>query len=313
MQEVCGQIFMEKTCFQLFQCSSENGMKSTARKLLTVNNVVFENDLDKARYLASTQKESNAWLQALPSRSVGTLLDNNTFRISLALRLGSPLCSPHTCVCGERVSAVGTHGLSCVKSAGRASRHSQLNDIICRALVSAGVPSVLEPVGLQRDDGRRPDGMSLVPWKDGKCVVWDATCGDTVAPSHIEISARHAGRVAETRASQKKTKYKQIVEDDLFVPFSVENLKPWGHGLNARRNLPRISEGDSLRGPEIEEPLHFSRREYLLRFSVGTLQRLWDGNTANVPMKFPDFSRFSRFSRFSSLVDTLWLEISKKL
>lgn len=86
---------------------------------------------------------------------------------------------------------------------------------------------MLEPVGLQRDDGRRPDGMSLVPWKDGKCVVWDATCGDTVAPSHIEISARHAGRVAETRASQKKTKYKQIVEDYLFVPFSVETLGPW--------------------------------------------------------------------------------------
>uniref|UniRef100_A0A8D8ZV44 Uncharacterized protein n=1 Tax=Cacopsylla melanoneura TaxID=428564 RepID=A0A8D8ZV44_9HEMI len=69
--------------------------------------------------------------------------------------------------------------------------------------------------------------MSLVPWKDGKCVVWDATCGDTVAPSHVEGSARQAGRVAEVRATQKKNKYKHIGEDHMFVPFSVETLGPW--------------------------------------------------------------------------------------
>uniref|UniRef100_A0A8D9ACE0 Uncharacterized protein n=1 Tax=Cacopsylla melanoneura TaxID=428564 RepID=A0A8D9ACE0_9HEMI len=51
-----------------------------------LDNMVFENDQDRASFLASTQKESNAWLQALPSRSVGTLLDNNTFLCLLPLR-----------------------------------------------------------------------------------------------------------------------------------------------------------------------------------------------------------------------------------
>jgi len=42
-----------------------------------------------------------------------------------------------------------------------------LNEIVCRALVSGGVPAVLEPVGECRDDGKRPDGMPLIPWRQG--------------------------------------------------------------------------------------------------------------------------------------------------
>ena len=41
------------------------------------------------------------------------------------------------------------------------------NETIRRALVSGGVPAVLEPVGVCRDDGKRPDGMSLIPWRRG--------------------------------------------------------------------------------------------------------------------------------------------------
>ena len=28
-----------------------------------------------------------------------------------------------------------------------------------------GVPAVLEPVGVYRDDVKRPDGMFLIPWR----------------------------------------------------------------------------------------------------------------------------------------------------
>ncbi|XP_063371156.1 zinc finger protein 596-like [Cydia amplana] len=45
-----------------------------------------------------------------------------------------------------------------------------------KALVSANVPCVLEPPGLCRTDGKRPDGLTLVPWQKGRCLLWDATC-----------------------------------------------------------------------------------------------------------------------------------------
>ena len=73
-------------------------------------------------------------------------MDDNTVRVAVGLRLGSPLCRPHLCHhCGI---AVGLHGLSCKKSEGRHCCHSSINDILHRALSSAQVPSRLEPSGL---------------------------------------------------------------------------------------------------------------------------------------------------------------------
>jgi hypothetical protein len=37
------------------------------------------------------------------------------------------------------------------------------------------VNSTLEPNGLSRDEGKRPDGMTLVPWIKGQPLVWDLT------------------------------------------------------------------------------------------------------------------------------------------
>ncbi|KAJ0169558.1 hypothetical protein K1T71_014743 [Dendrolimus kikuchii] len=77
------------------------------------------------------------------------------------------------------------------KSAGRIPRHAGLNDIIRRALVSADVPAVLEPNGLIRDDGKRPDGMTLIPWSLGRPLVWDVT----LVLSPLRTFLLHSGHV----------------------------------------------------------------------------------------------------------------------
>ena len=55
--------------------------------------------------------------------------------------------------------------LSCKKSVGRQHRHSAVNNIIHRALIAAHVSSRLDPSGLFRSDGKRPDGVSIDPWR----------------------------------------------------------------------------------------------------------------------------------------------------
>ncbi|XP_031330809.1 uncharacterized protein LOC116161558 [Photinus pyralis] len=162
--------------------------------------MTLTSELDIARYKASAVPESNIWLNTLPSKTIGLLLDNNTFRISISLRLGTNICVPHTCICGTQVDSSGIHGLSCSMSAGRHSRHSSLNEIIHRSLASAKYPAMLEPVGLRRDDNKRPDGMTLVPWTKGQMLVWDATCTDSLAPSHVNLSSKTGGAVAESAA-----------------------------------------------------------------------------------------------------------------
>lgn len=182
--------------------------------------------VDRARLLAVSRPESGAWLHALPSPHLGTLLDNDSLRVAVALRLGCDVCEPHLCICGAMVESSGHHALSCCRCAGRFPRHHALNDIVRRALVSANVPCVLEPPGLSRSDGKRPDGLTLVPWEKGKCLLWDATCVSTFAASHISRTMRAGGAAAELAAVRKRDKYSTLA-NYLFVPLAVETTGCW--------------------------------------------------------------------------------------
>jgi hypothetical protein len=81
--------------------------------------------------------------------------------------LGCNLYIPHICQCNGKVDEIGIHGLSCSKSN------------------SIHVNSTLEPNGLSRDDGKRPDGMTLVPWIKGQPLVWNVTIVDTLADNYV--------------------------------------------------------------------------------------------------------------------------------
>ena len=44
------------------------------------------------------------------------------------------------------------------------SRHTAISDVIHRSLVLVKIPSHLEPTGLSKSNGKRPDGMSIASW-----------------------------------------------------------------------------------------------------------------------------------------------------
>jgi hypothetical protein len=115
-----------------------------------------------ARFKALQWRESGSWLHAILSPNICTLLDNTSFQVCFGLRLGCNLCTPHFCKCSAKVEEIGIHGLSCSKSSGRFSRHSENNSIINRSLTSIHVNSTLEPNGLSRDDGKHPDDFSTM-------------------------------------------------------------------------------------------------------------------------------------------------------
>jgi len=182
----------------------------------------------KARLIAAAAPHSGAFLHARPCAALGTRLDGTSLRIVVALRLGAPVCLPHVCICGAAVDSTGRHGLSCRKSAGRLSRHSAVNDLIKRALMSAEVPSRLEPRSLTQHDDRRPDGLSLTPWSGGKCLAWDFTCPDTLAVSHLNAAVTGPGVVATEAERQTRIKYACLTHAYHFVPVAVETLGALG-------------------------------------------------------------------------------------
>ena len=112
-------------------------------------------------------------------------MDNNTVHVAIGLRLGSPLCRPHICHhCGAEVDGLATHGLHCHWSEDRHYHYTVLNDIVHCALGATRIPSRLQPASIYHSDGKRPDGITVVPWERDQLLVWDTTCSDTFAPSY---------------------------------------------------------------------------------------------------------------------------------
>ena len=72
------------------------------------------------------------------------------------------------------------------------------------------LPSRSHAHGLLRADRKRLDGLTLIPWCNGRCVTWDLTVIDTVAASYLNNISSHAGSAAEAAASRKE-KYEEIV------------------------------------------------------------------------------------------------------
>ena len=210
----------------------------------------------RARLLAARVEDSGAWLHALPTPTLGTLMDNECLRITIAQRIGAEVCQPHRCRCGAVVDRLGLHPLSCRYSAGRLPRHAALNDVVKRALTTAGIPSYLEPPGLDRGDGRRPDGMTVIPFKNGKPLVWDSTCSDTFAATHINHTALQPGYAADHAEANKRQKYNNLTDRYFFEPIAVETsgvlgsstrvfLKELGRRMTSETGDPR--EGAWLR------------------------------------------------------------------
>src|SRR6218665_3826182 len=97
----------------------------------------------------------------------------------------------------------------------RPARHANLNELICRSLVRAGIPTTKEPTGLRRTDGKTPDGLTLIPWRMGRALIWDARVTDTMAASYLSSTAVAAAAAAE-----------QATDCTGNAPNTIFSLKP---------------------------------------------------------------------------------------
>ena len=104
-------------------------------------------------------------------------------------------------------------------------------------IVSAKIPATLEPSNLCRSDGKRPDGLTNLCWKQGKPLIWDFTVADTLCDTYVKKSAKQAGSAAETREELKTKKYKDLTNYH-FVPIAAETYGAWGpQGLRLLKEI----------------------------------------------------------------------------
>jgi hypothetical protein len=107
-------------------------------------------------------------------------------------------------------------------------RHNTVNDLIKRALALANGPALLGPKSSCRDDDKRPDGLSVLPWTNGRCIVWDFTCPYTLVGSHLNRAVLSPTVVANDAEHHKTMKYRLMVSFYRFTLLAVDTLGALG-------------------------------------------------------------------------------------
>ena len=134
----------------------------------------------------------------------------------------------------------------------------------------------MEPPGLHSDTAKRPDGRTLVPWKSGRYLAWDATISHTLAASYRTQSARGAGSLANSKETLKIRKYEGLPDSFIFQPISLETL-----GTLGKRTEEFLRELGARVVAETAQP---RAGEYLLQRLSIDVQR---GNAVAVTLTIP--------------------------
>ena len=73
---------------------------------------------------------------------------------------------------------------------------------------------MLEPTGLYRSDGNRPDSVTMIPWEMGKQLVCDVTVVDALAPSRPnQGSSCNRGTTSTEAAAREIEKFREIIDN----------------------------------------------------------------------------------------------------
>jgi len=132
-------------------------------------------------------------------------------------------------ICGANVTSSGVHGLSCRESVSHHVRRSAFNDLVERVglLVSADRDSIsIRTTSLMGTDGKRSDGLTMMPWK---CMVCDVTCPDNHTGTESFQPRRHRTRCIVTTFAEVKKRLKYIElssspsQLDIFVAIAEES------------------------------------------------------------------------------------------
>jgi len=127
---------------------------------------------------------------------------------------------------------------------------------------------IKEPSGLDRQDGKCPDGLTLMSC-GGRPLIWDVTVVSPLVASYVDKAATNAGKVADMASTRKTEKYSSLSSTYLFEPIAMENL-----GAFSLSTLNELSDlvAELMITPEMPErqrsifiPTHFCH-DSVLRF-----------------------------------------------
>ena len=86
------------------------------------------------------------------------------------------------------------------------------------------MPASKEPSGLLRDNDRRPDGISLIPWSQEKVICWNVAVVDNLAASDINMTTASQRGADEFAVCCIADKYSKVRTTLIFQYISINCL-----------------------------------------------------------------------------------------
>ncbi len=98
----------------------------------------------------------------------------------------------------------------------------------------------------------------MIPWAMGLPLVWDFTCVDTFAQSHLRQSSKEVGALAFEAESKKADKYSELARSHIVSPVCVETSGMFGPSASAF--LADLGRRISLKSGDPREGLFLKQR-----------------------------------------------------
>lgn len=196
---------------------------------------------------------------------------------SSSLRRSTQTCTSFETVhierCGEMSNQLGHHHLIGRRYTGHLPHHTAINATINRALVSAGISSMMEPRGLDTGDGCRPDDMTMTHLDLKTMLLLDAACVNTIDKAHLIDWCITESAAARAAWLSKIQKYTELGQRCAFLPLVVETTGVLGSPFQTPSQEMIGNHTYELR--ETAWPCHRSSLAVVHDEAAGLIVSLW--------------------------------------
>ena len=224
-------------------------LRSTSQKELSLridlhNTELFRQQIsesgnvrDMARFSSLGLPNAGAWLNVIPSPSLGLHLRPSEFTVSVKYRLGMDifLCAGKCTACPHQSDKRGDHAISCGYEGERIARHDHLRNALFNTCSQACLGPTKEVRDLISGSDARPADLFLPNWSEGQDTALDVTVVNPLQVSMIHQASRTPGYALQKSFDRKMSKHGEPCRQMgvVFTPLPMETLGGW-HEVTVR-------------------------------------------------------------------------------
>ena len=243
---------------------------------------------DQARFNSLGLPNSGAWLNVLPSPTLGLHLRPAEFNVSVKYRLGMKVipfegqCS----ACPSVSDTLGDHAVSCGWGGERIARHDAIRDCLYATCTQAGLGPTREDRALIPGNEARPADIFLPRWTAGKDTALDITVVNPLSATYVNQSAATPGHALTKAYERKWNRHGEACRAAgiTFQPLPWDTLGGWGNSTTEEVKKMGSALARHTRGEEAEVIRHLIQRVSVTLMKINSNLILNRSPNLNHPM-----------------------------